>query len=385
MKLSGHSFPSRRVLDFSRLHEDLPDEFYEIHFNTLFVEIYSLVERFFCPDGDAVASKTSPWLRKFPEEFIKYVELLARPDPHAGKWERILRDRTERSFLLQGIIFKVLDSGVFSHLLFGAGSEHGKMLQSTDAALVDAEGFRRSNLRAHTNRTYLEASRGDPSLFWDEVDKLCTQALALLKPAYTYAAEINTKEPSPIAQLHQSLHDVIAYAGWLNVCTRLSSAIVSYNWVIPGEPYSMSHVNLCQEAYTFSKEAAQRHQERLRTRRPNDVQQGSVARVKISVTPEIVRHKPVPESVASHGMTSYTIMKPHVVYYEGLELDAEEERAFMSLPDYIRRLRDRGSNPRLAALLIMVIGLICLWTSLTTTGQETWHNVQKWVQQIPGS
>ncbi|KAM5355259.1 hypothetical protein ACJ41O_001905 [Fusarium nematophilum] len=375
--------PNRRVLEFSRLNEDLPDEFYELHFNKLFMEIYTLVQLAFCPGEGTRAPKVSPWLMEFPEEFINYVQLLARPDSRARKWENLLRDESERSYLLHAIIFKILDTKVFSLLLFGADPEHGKMLQSSDAALIDAEGFRRSNLRAHTNKAYLDAGRGEPALFWEEVDTLCTQTLVLLLPAYTYAAEFKGYEPVPIQDLYQSLHDVIAYAGWLNVLIRLSPAIVSYNWAIPGEPYHMNQVNLCHEAYKSSQTATQQHQAKVRRRRPDSEHRDSAARIKISVTPEIVRHKPVPESVGTLGMTSYTILKPHVVYYEGLELDMHEQQAFVSLPDYIRRLRARKGTPRVPALVIMMIALLSLLVFSTATGRQVLQSAGAWVNPAP--
>ncbi|KAF5003964.1 hypothetical protein FDECE_9504 [Fusarium decemcellulare] len=375
---------NRRPLEFHRLHEDLPDEFYELHFNQIFIEIYALVHKAFCPDKATQAPKPSPWLKGYSDEFIKYVQLLAHPDPRAGKWDRLLRDKAERSCLLQAIIFKVLDSRVFSKLLFGAGSDHEGLLQRSDAAFIDAEGFQRSSLRAQTNQLYLKDSRGEPPRFWDEVDRLCAQTLALLLPAYIYVAEFEGHEPVPISELHQALHEVIAYAGWLNVCIRMSSAVVSYNWVIPGEPYSMDQVNLCHEAYESSKKAAQHHQQRLKERKPSGQQMGSTARIKISVTPEIIRHKPVPESLGRQGMTSYTIMKPHVVYYEGLELDKDERRAFISLPDYIDRLRNRSLDPRTQALLIMLAVLLVLLVCCTPYGQRAGQDIWSWVQRELG-
>lgn len=132
--------PSRLALDFSVAGQDLPDEFYESHFNTLFGNVYSLVQGAFCPSNKAQAPKVSPWVREYSKEFLTYVQLVAHPDARAGKWERLLSDKAERACLLTAVIFKVLDTNVFSHLLFGASSEHEALLRSSDAALIDAEG-----------------------------------------------------------------------------------------------------------------------------------------------------------------------------------------------------------------------------------------------------
>ncbi|KAF5027699.1 hypothetical protein F66182_183 [Fusarium sp. NRRL 66182] len=359
------------------------DEHYEYHFNHLYVEIYALVQSAFCPGTSSRAPLTSPWLREYPEEFIRYVELVAHPDARAGKWERLLRSGEERSNILQAIIFKILDTKIFSRLLFGADSEHDEILQLSDTALIHAEGFRRSSLRSHTTRTWLRGAHGEPARFWEDIDQLCTQTLALLLPVYAYTAEFNNYEPTSIHDLYQSLHDVIAYAGWISVCIRMSPAIISSNWAVPGEPYAMNQVNACQAAYETSKEAARQHQMRLRQRSPDSERMLFTARVKISVTPEIIRHKPLPKAMDAEGVTSYTIMKPHVVYYEGLRLDQDEKRVFMSLPDYIKRLRDRNCVPRYTALAIMLVVLVYLWVSYTTSGQQTWQSVQGWTKSEP--
>lgn len=135
--------PKRRSLQFDQVFQfdqstqDHRDEFYELHYSKLFSEMHDLVTRTFCETANP---ESSPWLQEYPRQFIKYVELLARPDPHAAKWDRLLRDETERSFLLQATIMKIIDAKVFSSLLFGADSEHLGVLQATDASLVNAEG-----------------------------------------------------------------------------------------------------------------------------------------------------------------------------------------------------------------------------------------------------
>lgn len=379
--------PSRRGLHFTKLDRDYADEFYEKHFNELHVEIFALVQAAFCPETSSgktpQAPLTSPWLREYPEEFIKYVELVAHPDARAGKWERLLRDSAERSNLLQAIIIRVLYTKVFSQLLFGAGPKHCETLRQSDAALINAEGFERSKLRAHTTRTWLHVTDGEPTRFWEEVDKLCTQTLALLLPVYDYTSEFTGYSPVPVAELHQMLHDVISYAGWLSVCIRMSPAIVSINWLKPADPYAMGQTNTCQSAYEFSKEAALQHQMRARQRRLKGDRMLSAPRIKISVAPEIIRHKTLPKSLQTQGVTSYTIMKPQVVYYEGLQLDQDEWRVYISLPDYIKKLRDQNCVPRYAALVIMLFVLLALWVHFTASGQQTWQGIREMVRSEP--
>lgn len=379
--------PSRRGLNFTKLDRDYADEFYEKHFNGLHVEIFALVQAAFCPESSSrttpKAPLTSPWLREYPEEFIKYVELVAYPDARAGKWERLLRDGAERSNLLQAIIIRVLYTKVFSQLLFGASPKHCETLKQSDTALINAEGFERSKLRAHTTRTWLHVTGGEPTRFWGEVDKLCTQTLALLLPVYDYTSEFTGYSPIPMAELYQMLHDVIAYAGWLSVCIRMSPAIVSINWLKPADRYAMGQTNTCQSAYEFSKEAARQHQMRARQRRLKGDHMLSAPRIKISVAPAIIRHKILPKVLQTQGVTSYTIMKPQVVYYEGLQLDQDEWRVYISLPEYIKKLRDQNCVPRYAALVIMLFVLLALWVHFTASGQQIWQGIHEMVRSVP--
>ncbi|KAM0345529.1 hypothetical protein ACHAPU_006456 [Fusarium lateritium] len=372
--------PSRRGLDFTKLHQDHPDEYYEKEFNLLHVEVFALVQAAFCPGNTPGAPLTSPWLKEYPEEFIKYVELVACPDARAGKWERLLRDNDERANLLQAIIFRVLHTKVFSPLLFGAGPKHHEMLRQSDTALINEEGFRRSKLRSHTIRAWLHVTNGEPFLFWQEVDKLCTQTLAMLLPVYEYTAEFAGYNPPPVPELYQMLHDVIAYAGWLSVCIRMSPAIISTNWLKPGDPFAIGQVNMCHAAYEFSQEAALQHHIRVNDHNPNGDYIMSAPKVKISVAPELIRHKPLPEVMETQGVTSYTIMKPHVVYYEGLPFDEDQRRVYISLPDYIKKLRDQNCVPRYAALVILLFVLLCLWIHFTTLGWQTWQRSHEWIQ-----
>lgn len=135
--------PVRRSLDFVPFCSDmeLPSNFYEYHFSRLGAEICTIVLSAFSPKEEHQAPRTSPWLGDYPEEFIRYVELVAHMDARAGKWDRLLRDRGERTNLLQAIIFKALDNRVFSRLLFGASSKHDETLHNSDVALITAEGM----------------------------------------------------------------------------------------------------------------------------------------------------------------------------------------------------------------------------------------------------
>lgn len=205
----------------------------------------------------------------------------------------------------------------------------------------------------------------------------------MLLPVYDYTSEFTGYSPIPVAELYQMLHDVIAYAGWLSVCIRMSPAIVSINWLKPADPYAMGQTNTCQSAYEFSKEAARQHQMRARRRRLKGDHMLSAPRIKISVAPKIIRHKILPKVLQTQGVTSYTIMKPQVVYYEGLQLDQDEWRVYISLPDYIKKMRDQNCVPRYAALVIMLFVLLALWVHFTASGQQIWQGIHEMVRSVP--
>lgn len=364
--------PTRRSFGFERVEENKPDEFFELHFANLFIEIYALVQKAFCPGPDFRAPGPSPWRKEFSDEFINYVEMLARPDPRAKRWEMLLRDPSQRSPLLQAVIHKVLHTSIFPSSLFGAHPTHKKIMEESDAALLYVEGFQRSDLHAHMNQTYLKDSDGMPPFFWDEVDKLCTQAYTMLLPAREYAADHKYFQPMPLRDMYQSLHDIVAYAAWIHVCIRTSSAIVSFDWRIPGEYYNMNVVNLSHEVYESSALAAKQHEKNYKKKGAKKEYMESTARVKISVAPEITRHKPMIKTRRSQGMTSYKLMKPHAVFYCGYEEATNETVAFQSLPDYLYQLRRRQALPMIPAFMVTSLTVGAALVNFTAFGHEAW-------------
>ncbi|KAM0237530.1 hypothetical protein ACHAPO_004179 [Fusarium lateritium] len=388
--------PSRRGLNFKQLNQDFADEQYEVFLNNLNVEVYVIAQMAFLPGGSAGTSRRSPWLKQYPEEFIKHVELVAHPDARSGHWEKVLWDGDERVNLIVAILFRIIDKSIFSPLLFGADPKLCKTLQNSDTELINAEGFERSAVLSHTSRAWLRKNNGEPPLFWQEVDKLCWQTLAMLLPYYDFVEETADSKPIPKTELYQSLHDVFAHAGWISVCMRMSPAIISIDWNIPGEPFSTELINNSQEAYEASLKAAKAHEtsvEKARQYRmmvlgvsgkpkPHIRQVKSAPRVKITVTPTMVRHKPLPKTMNMKGVTAYTIMKPSVVFYEGFKLEGDENKAYTSLPVYIQKLRDRNCVPEKTVMTIMALATIWMWVSFTTRGQQTWQVVQQWLQSL---
>lgn len=245
----------------------------------------------------------------------------------------------------------------------------------------------RSRARAQLNTVYLKMKRGGvPPMFWEEVDRTTTRLVSLLLPAYAYTAGSSDCDLPPIQQLYQWLHDVVAHAGWLNVSIRLSPSIVVMEWSSPGERARTEEVNLSPASFEHSRRKAENN---LRGPDSSSISLRWTARVKISVGPKIVRHsraKPMETGVMStKGVASYTVMKPHVVYYQGCQRDEEERKLYITLPDYLQQLRDRKKEPPFtAALIIMLVAIVAAWWFRRSIQEQVWSLVGQGMSSIPG-
>ncbi|KAM0262922.1 hypothetical protein ACHAQJ_001515 [Trichoderma viride] len=344
--------PSQRKLPFSELQAEISDEAFEEGFSLLYSEINKFLKNGI--GKKAARPKKSLWTQRYSKEFLSFASLVARPGADGG-WEKLLRSRPYRCALLSGMMMMVLDRQVFSDLLFGAGLEHAEVLRIEDSSMVNIEGFRRTDLRANTNRVYLEATGGVPPLFWQRVDKITAQLLVLLLPLYSAIGE-----EAPSQSSYQALHDIVALAGWLNVAARLSPKITAFEWVQPGEAYRHSHLCIGEEK---TKATSNSHPARRRTR------------VMISVAPKITRYTRGSDGLFT-GTATYEVMQPHVVTYSGLYADHEDnlvvplQRHVRSgFPVFAVRILSLLMNAvRLAAVLCLVGFFVLVvfgaWTSI---------------------
>lgn len=222
-------------------------------------------------------------------------------------------------------------------------------------------------------------------MFWEEVDRITTQLVSLLLPAYAYTAGSSDWDLPSIQDLYQWLHDVVAHAGWLNVSIRLSPSIVVMEWPSPGERARTEEVNLSPASFEYSRRKAANSS---RESGSSSLSLGWTARVKICVAPKIVRHtraKSTETGVTRRpGVASYTVMKPHVVYYQGCQMEAEERKLYISLPDYIQQLRDRKKEPPYtAALIIMLIAIVAAWWFRAGIRRQVWSLVMSSIPGLP--
>ncbi|KAL6786229.1 hypothetical protein J3E68DRAFT_421256 [Trichoderma sp. SZMC 28012] len=252
----------------------------------------------------------------------------------------------------------MLEKHVFSDLLFGAGPEHAELLRMEDSSMINVEGFRRTALRADTNRVYLEATGGVPPLFWKRVNKLTAQIVTLLSPLSAALGEDAMSSSS-----YQTLHDIVALAGWLNLAIRLSPKITVFEWVQPGETYQHSHLCVGEEKMPSSE----LYDTRSRTR------------VMISTAPKISRHAPAVKGYFT-GTATYEVMQPHVVTYIGgytdwddkLEVPLQNHVSSRFPLSSIGLLSLVMNAVRLVALLslISVLGLVVFGAGASLPGRE---------------
>ena len=118
-----------------------PESWHEYHWRGLFIAIQELVlhtfgsgeRQHFCP-------ARSTWAPQYSGDFYDHVKAVAHPDPINQQWEHLLRNQGERLMLVNGIIWKALHTNVLSSLMFGAGEDHSKILNTQDKDLADVEG-----------------------------------------------------------------------------------------------------------------------------------------------------------------------------------------------------------------------------------------------------
>lgn len=133
--------PSRYEHTFASLAKVLPtnDDFFEMHFNQTFLNIYDYVERVFTTQ---LLGNQSPWLLPWSKESIEYAGEVATPGPNGlwDDWDYLMYSGTDRTYLLTGIIFKALDVHVFSSKLFGAAPKYLEFLDQQDRQYANLEG-----------------------------------------------------------------------------------------------------------------------------------------------------------------------------------------------------------------------------------------------------
>ena len=194
-------------------------------------------------------------------------------------------------------------------------------------------GFTRTSLRSQTVKAILGPTGGVPLTFWEQVDKLAIQTLALLLPFINGVGPGYYKQWKSFSSLYQGIHEIIQHAAWLSVCIRWSPSIINISWISPGTRYTPDVEDASPERLILSKQQAKALDEHDIDSPPT-----RVARVKISALPEIKRFTPgVSNNSVILGQRVYIVAKPRVVYYYGLANEANSQARWTPLSSRVRR------------------------------------------------
>ncbi|KAA8574897.1 hypothetical protein EYC84_004136 [Monilinia fructicola] len=126
-----------------------------------------------------------PWALDMPDEFLRYAELVAEPDPVVGGWNEMLISTETRKFLIVGIIVRILEVKVFAPNLWGNTKEGEEFLHGLDRALLNSEGYSRQELRSKSIRTLLGGASLTPN-FHVDCSILTAQVMLLFAPLFNY-------------------------------------------------------------------------------------------------------------------------------------------------------------------------------------------------------
>lgn len=131
-------------LDFTLQHpeQDRKDEWFEHLLADLFHRVSDFCRETFGqgPKELLASYSASPWAARFSPQFVSFASQIARQDNHVGGWDHCLKDRDERTYLVMGIIAKILDENVFSELLFGVDEDSKRLLKTMDEQMLQEEG-----------------------------------------------------------------------------------------------------------------------------------------------------------------------------------------------------------------------------------------------------
>ncbi|ESZ98077.1 hypothetical protein SBOR_1533 [Sclerotinia borealis F-4128] len=411
-------------LEFTpHLESDRSNEWFQNAYAVLFERIVALAREHF-GFQELQSEFHEPWAVEMPDEFLRYCELVAEPDPAVGGWDELLINTESRRFLIVGIIVKILEVKVFAPSLWGNNEEGEELLHGLDRALLDGEGYARQALRSRSIRTLLGGASVTPN-FHSDCTTLTAQMILLLGPLFNYLtilpARPNTITPAPAA-FYQGLHNIVSSAAYLSICVRISPTIIHIAHLVPGTPYSTDEdTSILQSSWTLSKTIVQhdwntRHAlmeveranaegyklgyetigrqnsraGRQATRNFEAIEQQFAAHkppgythrasVKIAVWPVIRRYwagngKPGGEM---DGQSVYVVTNAGAVFYY-----KETDKEVTSLFDFVaQKKRVYNVKFRRARDLLSVLALLSLGVFLSLVFTIGWTELVEWVGRI---
>lgn len=130
--------PTRLAFTFPHLESEMNDAWFEFLFKTL----RDLVHDFSAIHFRSKISNVKSWnlWGNLSPQFLHYAKDTTRKDDCDGGWDRLLSDPLQRSYVVMGIVAKILDEHVFSNLLFGGEKHHQDALSQWDRIMMQEEG-----------------------------------------------------------------------------------------------------------------------------------------------------------------------------------------------------------------------------------------------------
>ena len=206
------------------------------------------------------------------------------------------------------------------------------------------------------NEAYLHETDGVPPFLSERVTRIVSQIASMLLPLYNVIGSRSESGIPTLEDFCQGLNDIVSYAAWLGVMTRLLPGITTLTWLTPGDEYELEQFNALHDVFENSRAKSRKYDMRY-----SGEQLRRTGRIKISAFPKILYYPPpTPGTGDKKWHHGYKVSKPHAVYYYGLSDPREDAETLFPLPDYILRVRKpRGIPPAILVWLIAIIIALC--------------------------
>ncbi|KAK4174753.1 hypothetical protein QBC36DRAFT_356515 [Triangularia setosa] len=199
------------------------------------------------------------------KNLVWFISQVARQDNALdGGWDVLLAKAVQRKLVVTGVLAKLLERQVFDELLFGADGEAKEMLEGQDKVLEQAEGYRRTRLRAESIDTYMRDRELTP-LFWEHVDMLSIQITTLFMPLLKLMDQnFNNSRAKSLQGFHQKIHDIAAQAAYLSLHMALSKDIFRLSAPFLGQAWTVDQNHVDGRVFDASRKAVAYREEQER-------------------------------------------------------------------------------------------------------------------------
>lgn len=246
--------------------------------------------------------------------------------------------------------------------------------------------------------------------FWPEVDRVTLGILKLLLPLINFAGQLEPDAPWPeLTELHQSLHNIVAEAGWLANGLAKTRSCFWIDFPQPGQLWDLRQEHVTDTIWTRSRAAAtvsdnealadkmrawQERENAAYNTRPDRKQPLSAfesewaranprprqsirrtAKVQVALWPFLERSFPYRQDLVSgdinSGESTTVLQKAQVVYYAGVDDDKSDQEEDVTLSQYLDDYEKSLSllyKPRaLLSLLFTIFAMLLLAAALLSS------------------